>query len=281
MDRAIAGIVKLFTRSHARNARAEPLQTPSPYSRPHGFTPLPLHWWMLAIPRFDIRAGVAVRPSGPGETDAGATLGDPIAVARSFVNLGFHRIHVVDADALAGTGSNADQVEDLIRGGSIEVQISNASDSADDIERLVSAGAVRVVVGSRGLEERDWLAGVAELYPGLLIVSTDVRERRVVTRGWVRTLPLDVLDLASELNQLPLGGLLICRAATDGAHGVELSLLEDIAEASDSAVFTDLSQATPGDLRALEHRGLAAVILGSSLYTGELDARHVALEFSE
>ena len=240
-----------------------------------------LHWCMLAIPRFDIRAGVAVRPSGPGETDAGATLGDPVAVARSFANLGFHRVHVVDVDALAGTGSNIDQVEDLIRAGSVEVQVSNASDSADDIERLMSAGAVRVVVGSRGLDERDWLVGVAQLYPGLLIVSTDVRERRVVTRGWVRSLPLDILDLASELNHLPLGGLLICRAATDGAQGIDLSLLEDIAEASNSAVLTDLSQATPGDLRALEYRGIAGVVLGSSLYTGDLDARHVALEFSE
>lgn len=236
---------------------------------------------MLAIPRFDIRARVAVRPSGPGETDAGATLGDPIAIARSFGSLGFHRVHVVDADALAGSGSNTDLLEDLIRDGSIEVQVSNASDSADDIERLVSSGAVRVVVGSRGLEERDWLAGVAELYPGLLIVSTDVRERRVVTRGWVRSLPLDVLDLAGELNDLPLGGLLICRAASDGARGIDLSLLEDIAEASDSPVFTDLSQATPSDLRALEHRGVAGVVLGSSLYNGDLDARHIALEFSE
>jgi phosphoribosylformimino-5-aminoimidazole carboxamide ribotide isomerase len=121
---------------------------------------------------------------------------------------------------------------------------------------------------------------VANLYPGLLIVSTDVRERRVSTRGWVRTLPLDVLDLASELCDLPLGGLLICRGATDGGT-IDLSLLEDIAEASDAPVIADLSQATPSDLRALEHRGVAGVLLGGSLYSGELDARHVALEFSE
>jgi phosphoribosylformimino-5-aminoimidazole carboxamide ribotide isomerase len=236
---------------------------------------------MLAIPRLEIRSGLAVQPVGPADIDNVSALGDPIAVARNLGNLGFHRIHVVDADAIAGSGSNADRIEDVIRDGSVEVQIADGADSADGIERMLSAGAVRVIVGSRGLEERDWLAGVAELYPGLLIVSTDVRERRVVTRGWVRTLPLDVLDLAGELTDLPLGGLLICRGATEGSRGLDLSLLEDIAEASDAPVYAELVQTTPNDLRALENRGIAGVLLGTSLYNGELDARHIALEFSE
>jgi len=236
---------------------------------------------MLAIPRFEIRAGLAIRPAQTGEPEVEAVLGDPVSVARSFGQLGFHRVHIVDADTLAGTGSNADRLEDVIRDGSVEVQVSDGAESADGIERLVAAGAVRVVVGARGLEERDWLAGVAALYPGLLIVSTDVRARRVVTRGWVRTLPLDVLDLAAELSDFPLGGLLICRGVADGAGSLDLSLLEDIVEAADAPVFTEVSHATANDLRALENRGIAGVLLGASLYNGELDARHVALEFSE
>lgn len=236
---------------------------------------------MLVIPRVDIRGGLAVRPSVTDEPGAGAVLGDPVGVVRSLGQLGFQRVHVVDEDAVVGNGSNADVIEDVIRDGSAEVQVADGADSADDIERLIAAGAVRVVVGPRALEERDWLAGVANLYPGLLIVPTDVRERRVVTRGWVRTLPLDVLDLAAELNDVSLGGLLISRSAMDGDRAPDFTLLEDIAEGSDAPVFIDLSQATASDLRALEHRGVAGVLLGGSLYSGELDARHVALEFSE
>jgi phosphoribosylformimino-5-aminoimidazole carboxamide ribonucleotide (ProFAR) isomerase len=35
------------------------------------------------------------------------------------------------------------------------------------------------------------------------------------------------------------------------------------------------------DLRALEHRGVAAVLLGEALYRGALDPRNVAMEFGE
>jgi phosphoribosylformimino-5-aminoimidazole carboxamide ribotide isomerase len=193
---------------------------------------------------------------------------------------GFRRIHVTDTDAIAGTGSNSVLVDDIIRDGAIEVQVSDAAESSDRIEQVVAAGAVRVVVGPRGLEEPDWLSGAAELYPGLLIVASDVRERRVVTRGWVRSMPIDVLDLISELNDLPLGGLLVSPGGDNGG-GFDLSLLEDIADASEFPVMADGGVSTMNDLRALEHRGVSAVLIGGALYSGELDARHVAMEFGE
>jgi len=220
-----------------------------------------------------------VQPTG--EEGAGPTLGDPLAIARTWGMQGFRRIHLADADAIAGTGSNSALVDEIIRDGAVEVQVSDAAESSDRIEQVITAGAVRVVVGPRGLEEPDWLSGATELYPGLLIVATHVRERRVVTRGWVRSMPVDILDLVSELNGLPLGGLLVAPGSTDNGRAFDLSLLEDIAEASDFPLIADGGVSAMYDLRALEHRGVSAVLLGSTLYSGELDARHVAMEFDE
>ena len=232
---------------------------------------------MLAIPRVEIRGGICVRPSG--EPGAGIPVGDAIGVVRSWAHVGFHRIHLSDGDAIAGTGTNATLIEDIVRDGALEVEVSDAAESSERIEQVVSAGAVRVIVGPRGLEEPEWLTGAAELYPGLLVVATDVRERRVVTRGWVRTLPVDILDLVNELSGVPLGGLLVSPGNGDVAF--DLSLLEDIAESSEFPVFADGGVSALSDLRALEHRGVSAVLLGSALYTGELDAWSVAREFGE
>jgi phosphoribosylformimino-5-aminoimidazole carboxamide ribotide isomerase len=229
---------------------------------------------MLAIPRVEVRGGVCVRPAG--EPGAGIPVGDAIGCARNWAHQGFHRIHLTDGDAIAGLGSNENLIDEIIRDGAIEVQVSDAAQSSERIERVVSDGAVRVVVGPRGLDEPEWLAGAADLYPGLLIVATDLRERRVVTRGWVRSLPIDVFDLVGELNGLPLGELLVSPGAGDV---FDLSLLEDIAEASNFPVIADGGVTGMHDLRALEHRGVSSVLLGGVLYTGELDARTVAREY--
>lgn len=236
---------------------------------------------MLAIPRIEIRGGLAIRPAGAGQA-GGAPIGDAIGVARGFAHAGFHRVHVVDTEAAAGSDINAYVVDEIIRDGAIEVQTDDAPESSERIEQLVSAGAVQVVVGPRGLEEPDWLAGAAELYPGMLVVATDVRERRVVRRGWVRTLALDILDLVQELNGVPLGGLLISDGAAEASrNALDLSLLEDVADACDFPVIAGGGVFAMNDLRALEHRGVSAVLLGDLLYSGALDPRSVASEFGE
>jgi phosphoribosylformimino-5-aminoimidazole carboxamide ribotide isomerase len=238
---------------------------------------------MLAIPQLDLRGGSCVRPHESGDRGSGgAPIGRAVDVARSWATAGFHRIHIVDRDAIAGHGSNELLVDEIVRDGTVEVQINDAADSADQIEHLVSAGATRIVLGPRSLEEPEWLASTADLYPGLLIVAADIRERRVVTRGWLRNLPSEILDVVADLNGVPIGGFLVSTSCANGHRsGADLALIEDIADASDVPVIVEGGMHAMSDLRALEHRGVSAVLLGEPLYRGELDPRSVAMEFGE
>jgi phosphoribosylformimino-5-aminoimidazole carboxamide ribotide isomerase len=108
-----------------------------------------------------------------------------------------------------------------------------------------------------------------------------VRERQVVTRGWLRRLPTDLLDLVSELRDVPLGALLVSSMNLDGeSRALDLALLEDVAESATVPVLAAGPFGSAADLRALEHRGLAGAVIGAALYTGELDPRATAQEFS-
>ena len=235
---------------------------------------------MIAIPAVDLRGGAVVQLVGGSYAEERVRLGDPSGVARAWAQMGFRRLHVVDLDAATGTGSNQSVVEDILRSEDAEVQVGGGIRSTEAIERLFDAGAERVVVGTRAIEEPDWLSDVSELFPGLIVVATDVRERRVVTRGWVRTLPLDVLDLVQDLNAFELGGLLVTAVHLEGQlRGTDLTLMEDVAETSRFPVIASGGVTTMHDIRALEHRGLDAVVIGMALYTGVLDSRAVAQEY--
>lgn len=236
---------------------------------------------MIAIPAVDLRDGACVQLVGGSYAAERVRLPDPIGVARQWTHEGFSRLHVVDLDAATGAGSNFDLIESLLGDTSAEVQVGGGIRSTEQIEELFRAGADRVVVGTRALEEPDWLAKVASLYPGVIVVATDVRERRVVTRGWARTLPLDVLDVVEELNAHPLGGLLVTAVHLEGQmRGTDLALMEDVAEASHFPVIASGGVGSMADLRALEHRGVAGVVIGMALYTGALEPRAVAQEFA-
>ncbi|MEO5816589.1 MAG: 1-(5-phosphoribosyl)-5-[(5-phosphoribosylamino)methylideneamino]imidazole-4-carboxamide isomerase [Gemmatimonadaceae bacterium] len=237
---------------------------------------------MIAIPAVDLRDGACVQLVGGSFAQEKVRIENPVDVARSWEHYGFHRLHVVDLDAATGRGSNLPVVRSLLFDSGIPIQVGGGVRSGELVEELLEAGASNVIVGTRAIEEPEWIIELSARHPGEIIVACDVRERRVTTRGWAHTLPLDILDVLEELNSLPLAGLLVTAVHREGQlQGTDLPLMEDVAEASNFPVYASGGITTMQDLRALEHRGLAGVVIGMALYTGALDPVVVAGEFGE
>ena len=236
---------------------------------------------MIAIPAVDLREGACVQLVGGSYANEQVRLDNPLEVARGWVRAGFQRMHVVDLDAATGHGDNASIVRDILEEVPASIQVGGGVRSGDTIERLLDEGAAWVVLGTRALEEPEWLAGTASSFPGQLIVAADVRERQIVTRGWARTLARTVLDVVEQLNDIPLGGVLVTAVHREGQlAGTDLFLMEDVAELSVHPVIASGGIASMSDLRELADRGIAAAVIGMALYTGALDARAVAEEFA-
>ncbi len=233
---------------------------------------------MIVIPTLEIRNGACA--FALDDDSAGAHRDDPVSVVRAWASAGFSRLHLVDIDALNGIGSNASLVENTIRDADIEIQVNGGVQTSDGVQALFDAGATRVVLGTRAVAEPDWLASVVEVSPGAVVVEIALRDRRVMVRGWARSLPHDIFEVLDELNDAPLAAVLVAgHPANEGRDATQLGLLEDLVEACEVPVLVSGGVATMNDLRALEHRGLSGVVLGTSLLAGVLDPYAVAREF--
>jgi phosphoribosylformimino-5-aminoimidazole carboxamide ribotide isomerase len=235
---------------------------------------------MIAIPAVDLRDGACVQLVGGEYAAERIRLPDPVAVALDWETKGFQALHIVDLDAATGRGNNRRIIEQLLDRTDLTVQVGGGVRDRDDITRLLDAGATYVVIGTRALEDEDWLREMADDFPEQLIVAADVRERKIVTRGWTRTMPLDIDEAMERFSQLPLAGVLVTAVHKEGLmQGADLALMEDVAESTSLPVIASGGIATDADLRLLADRGVAAAVLGMALYTGALDARATAEEF--
>ena len=237
---------------------------------------------MIAIPAIDIREGACVQLVGGSYDAEQIRLDDPPGIAHRWEYAGFRRVHIVDLDAATDRGSNSEIIREMLRATAMEAQVGGGVRDEQAIEALLGNGARRVVLGTRAIENPHWLGDMAEAFPGLLIVAADVRERHVVTRGWTRVSDRYILDLIDELNALPLAGVMVTAVHKEGLmEGTDLSLMEDVVEESEHPVCASGGIGTLGDLRALEDRGVASVVIGMALYTGALEPAAVAEEFAE
>jgi phosphoribosylformimino-5-aminoimidazole carboxamide ribotide isomerase len=235
---------------------------------------------MIVIPAVDLRDSCCVQLVGGSFEQEMVRLDDPVSVARRWESDGFQNIHVVDLDAAMRTGSNAEVVSSILRSVGCRVQVGGGIRDESQIEDLLREGAARVVVGTRAIEEPDWLSDIASRFPGIIIVAADARQRTVVTRGWTRKSSRNVIDLIEELNDFPLAGVMVTAVHAEGQlQGPDVALMSEAVEASYHPIHSSGGIRGMSDLHDLADEGVAAAIVGMAIYTGALDPRAAAEEF--
>lgn len=237
---------------------------------------------MLAIPAIDLRDGHCVQLVGGDYSKEALRLDDPLRVAQRWVAAGFNRLHLVDLDAATGKSDNRVLLREILTRCGVPAQVGGGLRRESDVSAMLEDGADRVVVGTRGIEDPEWLMMQTEMHPNRLVLAADVNGRRVVTRGWAKESSREILEFIEEIDQLPLAGLLVTAVHKEGRmQGTDLALMADVVESSPWPVIASGGVSSMADLRALEERDVAAVVLGMALYTEALDARVVAEEFAE
>ncbi len=237
---------------------------------------------MIAIPALDLRGGACVQLAAGSYDEEVIRIPDPVGVAIAWRQYGFRHLHIVDLDGVAGRGNNTTEIQAILDATDVEVQVGGGIRSRELIQRTLDDGAQRVIIGTRALEDPDWLAEMSGLFPGSIVVAADVRDRKLLSHGWTRTQPKLVLDLVEDLNGLPLAGVLVTAVHREEAmRGTDLPLMEDVADAAEFPVFASGGLGTINDLRALADRGVAAAIVGMALYSGAMNPWIVADEFAE
>ncbi len=237
---------------------------------------------MLAIPAIDLRDGHCVQLVGGDYAKEAVRLDEPLLVAQRWVAAGFSRLHLVDLDAATGRGNNRDLIREILTRSGVPAQVGGGIRDEEALATLLDDGAEYVVVGTRGVEDPEWLAEQTERFPQRIVLAADVNLRTVVTRGWAKETSREVLDLIRELEHLSLAGLLVTAVHKEGKmQGTDLALMADVVDAAPWPVIASGGVSSMLDLQALEDRGVAAAVLGMALYTDALDARVVAEEFAE
>jgi phosphoribosylformimino-5-aminoimidazole carboxamide ribotide isomerase len=233
---------------------------------------------MIAIPAVELQDRNLATGERTSRTSA-AVYGGPGLAARELTDLGFTHLQLDGCTGDRRGSGRASALEEIVRDTGAKIQVAEAR-TGSEVERLLQTGADHVVVGARALDEPEWLAEIADLYPDAIVVSAELRDRRVVRRGWIRTLPHDIVDVVEELNAFPLAGVLVGGLQLDGvSRNADLMLVEDLAERSRSPLIVSAKVTTLDDLRALEHRGAVATVLRAEYLNGALDSRVVAREF--
>ena len=231
---------------------------------------------MKLFPAIDLRGGRVVRLT-QGDYDRMTVYGaDPCAQARAFLSAGAKYLHVVDLDgAKDGTLSNYDTIAALAEQRGLFIEVGGGIRTEERIEKYLSLGVGRCILGSVAVTDFDFTARMLQKYGEKIAVGVDAKDGYVAIHGWKEVSAEKGVDFCKRLADAGCRAIIYTDIACDGAmQGTNLTLYRQLQTEVPGVEFTASGGiASEAELLELERMGLAAAILGKSLYTGALDLK--------
>ena len=233
---------------------------------------------MLIIPAIDLQAGRCVRLK-QGQFDEVTQFNmAPIERAAYFAQSGVQRMHVVDLDgAKKGTMQQLALICLMHKTG-ILVQAGGGIRTIEQARECISAGISKIVLGSIAITNPNLTAQIIQqIKPEHIVLALDVHIKQdkptLLINGWQTESNNTLWEVVSYYQQLGIRQILCTDIACDGMmNGPNFALYQQAVER-----FPMISwQASGGirdheDIKTLDSLGVAAAILGLSLYQGSID----------
>jgi phosphoribosylformimino-5-aminoimidazole carboxamide ribotide isomerase len=233
---------------------------------------------MLLIPAIDLKDGHCVRLK-QGDMDQSTTFGeDPAQMARSWVDKGARRLHLVDLNgAFAGKPKNEQAIRKILRevGGEIDVQLGGGIRDLDTIERYLDAGLRYVIIGTAAVKNPGFLQDACTAFGGHIIVGLDAKDGKVATDGWSKLTGHEVVTLARKFEDYGVESFVYTDIGRDGMlTGINIDATVKLAQALTVPVIASGGLSSLADIEQLcevENQGIEGVICGRAIYSGDLD----------
>ena len=244
---------------------------------------------MLLIPAIDLKDGKCVRLRQGRMEDDTVFSDNPVEVAGRWVAAGARRLHLVDLDgAFAGKPRNAEIVHQIAEAyPDLPVQIGGGIRDEETIQAYLDAGVKYVIIGTKAVQDPQFVQEMAAKFPGNIIVGLDAKDGIVAVDGWATLSQYNVIDLAQKFEAQGVEAIIYTDIARDGMmQGVNVEATAKLAAAINIPVVASGGITNMDDIHGLGKvaaEGIMGAITGRAIYEGTLDfeeAEKVAQSYS-
>ncbi len=229
---------------------------------------------MEVIPAIDLRDGNCVRLYQGDYARETIYSRDPVEAALRWVEQGASRLHIVDLDgARAGVPVNTGVVSRIASAVPVPVQLGGGIRTVESARDAVSAGVDRVILGTAAVEDPDLVAATCDaLGTEGVVVGVDARDGYVAIKGWTEHSRVPAADLMSEMRDLGVARFLYTDISRDGTlTGPNFDALAVLISDPDVRILAAGGISSIEHLLRLESMGVEGAIVGTAVYTGDID----------
>ena len=232
---------------------------------------------MILIPAIDLKDGQCVRLRQGRMEDDTVFSDNPVEMAGRWYDAGARRLHLVDLNgAFEGKPVNGDIIQEITRTyPDLPIEIGGGIRSIETVEAYLNAGVAYVIIGTKAVEDPDFVTQLCKQFPGNVIVGLDAKEGKVAIRGWAEVSEMDLFELSKRFENDGVDAIIYTDINRDGMmQGANVEHTAELAKAISIPVIASGGIHNLQDVEALckvSHHGISGAITGRAIYEGTLD----------
>jgi len=230
---------------------------------------------MIVIPAIDLIDGCCVRLT-KGKFDSKKEYsGDPVRVAETWKSQGAEWLHIIDLDgARTGKPENMRIIKKIKEKIRIKIQYGGGIRGVDEIEGALKEGADRVILGTRAIEDRNFLEKSISNYKERVILSLDYgKDGMIFKDGWQKNAGIKIFEIIGNIESLGAESVIVTDISKDGTlEGINFEFLKMLLGSSSLKFIIAGGIGSIDDiinLKKIEDMGVYGVIVGKALYEGK------------
>ena len=233
---------------------------------------------MKVIPAIDIKNGNCVRLMQGDFSKSTIYEISPLNQAKIFEHAGFNLLHIVDLDGAAnGLQSNISTIDSIIKSTEMNIQLGGGIRSIDGINLLLDKGIERVVLGTKIIEDKNFLSKVLTRFNQKNIVfALDFRISNsipfLLSRGWQKQTKINLFDF---IKQYEVQNILATDITLDGVlKGPNTSVYKKIRnQAPNSNLIGSGGISSIGDINQLSKINVQECVVGKAIYEKKINLK--------
>lgn len=232
---------------------------------------------MILIPAIDLKDGQCVRLR-QGRMDDDTVFSDnPVEMAGRWYDAGARRLHLVDLNgAFEGKPVNGEIIQKITKTyPDLPVEIGGGIRTIETVEAYLDAGVAYVIIGTKAVEDPDFVTELCKQFPGNIIVGLDAMDGKVAIKGWAEVSNVDLFDLSRRFEGDGVDAIIYTDISRDGMmQGANVENTARLAQAINIPVIASGGIHNLGDVEAIckvAHYGISGAITGRAIYEGTLD----------
>ena len=237
---------------------------------------------MKLFPAIDLKDGHCVRLKQGEFSDVTVYENEPWRMALQFQNDGASFIHLVDLDgALKGHSVNEDAIRQIIARVTIPCELGGGIRTMEDIEHALSLGIKRVIIGTKAVENPDFVREAVERFGSeCIVVGVDAKDGMVAVSGWEEVSDTTAISLCLAMKKIGVKYIIYTDISKDGMLcGPNFEMTARLIRETGLFVTASGGVSSMDDLRKLNAMEIPGAIIGKAIYEKKVSLSEAVCEF--